>query len=42
MSNKRQADYDGHLNYEYIKIQSTASSNLTQRYFNYLYKRRIL
>ncbi len=29
MNDKRQPDYDGQLNYEYIKIQSTAKSNAT-------------
>ncbi len=27
MNNRRQQDYDGQLNYEYIKIQSAASSS---------------
>ena len=31
MSDRRQEDYDGQLNYEYIKIQSVASSNTTQK-----------
>jgi hypothetical protein len=29
MSDRRQDDYDGQLNYEYIKLQSAAPSNRT-------------